>query len=259
MDIFMVFPGVRHLRDEMGVCMTLIEGRDRAMLIDTGYGLHDIKADILRLTDKPLSVYLTHAHHDHALGAGCFDTVHLNEKDMEIYPFYTDEAHRKHVLNGAHGKGLAPDEARFFGLSMAKALPILTQTEELGDMEVRILPCPGHTQGSTMFYIEKYHLLLTGDNWNPCTWLFFPEALGVREYLHNMRCVQKMDFTCCLCSHSEKLHDRAMLDAFLNGLTDDCLKAARPVSITPYEAIDTCEAHPADGQILVFDRQKISQ
>ena len=37
-----VMPGVWHIVDCMGVCMTLLEGENAAMLVDTGYGIEDV-------------------------------------------------------------------------------------------------------------------------------------------------------------------------------------------------------------------------
>ena len=68
-EFIRICKGVTHIRDAMGVCMTLIEGETDAMLVDTGYGTEDVAAFVRTLTDKPLTVLLTHHHHDHALGA----------------------------------------------------------------------------------------------------------------------------------------------------------------------------------------------
>ena len=68
-----VFPGVYHITDAMGVSFTLIEGDERAILFDTGYGTEDAGACVKTLTDKPAKVYLSHGHHDHVLGARWFD------------------------------------------------------------------------------------------------------------------------------------------------------------------------------------------
>ena len=47
----------------------LVEGDERAVLLDTGCGLGDLKAYVESLTDKPYEVVLTHGHVDHAGGA----------------------------------------------------------------------------------------------------------------------------------------------------------------------------------------------
>lgn len=93
-----------------------------------------------------------------------------------------------------------------------------------------------------MVYVPERKLLLSGDDWNPCTWLFFPQALGLREYRSNMRGIQQLPFEKVLCPHRETLYDRWMFDDFFNALTDGNLRAAEPVNIAPYEQIDTCQA-----------------
>ena len=64
-----VLPDVYHIQDCMGVCMTLLVGKDRALLVDTGYGLENVLEMTASITALPVTVLLTHAHHDHALGA----------------------------------------------------------------------------------------------------------------------------------------------------------------------------------------------
>ena len=51
-------PGIRHIRDAMGVCFTLITGTERGLLFDTGYGTEDVGAFVRTLTDQPVTVLL---------------------------------------------------------------------------------------------------------------------------------------------------------------------------------------------------------
>ena len=112
------WPGVWQIQDNMGVCMTLLCGEEQALLIDTGYGLEDVAAYVRTLTDMPLSVMLTHGHHDHALGARWFDRVYLAKADFPVYETYTNEHWRRHVLTGARDKGIAVDEDAFLSAKM---------------------------------------------------------------------------------------------------------------------------------------------
>ena len=50
------------------VKMYLLIGNERALLIDSGYGKIDLKGIVARLTDKPVTLMLTHGHLDHASG-----------------------------------------------------------------------------------------------------------------------------------------------------------------------------------------------
>ena len=86
-----VFPGVYHITDAMGVSFTLIEGDERAILFDTGYGTEDAGACVKTLTDKPVKVYLSHGHHDHVLGARWFDRTWMCREDTEEFILRTGE------------------------------------------------------------------------------------------------------------------------------------------------------------------------
>ena len=39
------FPGIFHIKDALGVCMTLLTGTESALLFDTGCGLEDLYFD----------------------------------------------------------------------------------------------------------------------------------------------------------------------------------------------------------------------
>ncbi|MBR6028864.1 MAG: MBL fold metallo-hydrolase [Clostridia bacterium] len=249
-------PGVCHMEDCMGVCMTLFVGEERALLLDTGYGIEDVAAFVQSLTDKPLQVVLTHGHHDHALGARWFERVSLLPEEIPVYETYTAEKWRKHVLRGAANKGIKPDEATFLGARMAVPEPLEAGDIDLGGLTLRLISCPGHTPGSLMAYVPEHRLLLTGDNWNPCTWLFFAEAVPIRRYRAEMRAaLDKLPFEWVICPHSPEKHRRELLDAFLAGLTDEAIQKAEPFD-AGYPAFDTVRIDLPYDQYIVFDRQK---
>lgn len=261
-----VCPGVTHIRDCMGVCMTLIEGENAALLVDAGYGVENVGVMVRSLIgNKPFDVFLTHHHHDHTLGAYTLRGIPDCEctmfpEDMPAFHIYNGEAKRRQILAAAQGRGLigtdAASEAAF--LQGECELPMTAQPGDidLGGITARIIDCPGHTPGSACVLIPERKLLLTGDDWNPCTWLFFPEALGVLAYRENVRMLQAHDFTHVLCSHQLDLYPRSKFDDFVNNLTDATLDAAKPVAIGGYEHINTRQADVAEGQILVFDWDK---
>lgn len=109
-----------------------------------------------------------------------------------------------------------------------------------------------------MLYVPERGLLLTGDDWNACTWLFFPEALLVREYRRNMRSLLALPFQYVLCPHRSELYERGMLEAFFTGLTDETLLSAKSVDTGGWLGIHTLEAEPAPGLRLAFDAAKFA-
>ena len=48
----------------------LVEGSERALLIDSGLGVGDIGSVVKKLTVKPLAVVASHVHWDHIGGHG---------------------------------------------------------------------------------------------------------------------------------------------------------------------------------------------
>jgi glyoxylase-like metal-dependent hydrolase (beta-lactamase superfamily II) len=63
--------------------MYLLEGEESALLIDTGYGVGNLRSFVEALTDKEIVVANTHFHPDHAAGNGEFELAYVH-KDWEI-------------------------------------------------------------------------------------------------------------------------------------------------------------------------------
>ncbi len=249
-----ILPGVFHIRDTLGVHMTLLTGSEKALLVDTGYGLEDTAAYVRSLTRLPLTVFLTHGHFDHALGSRWFDRVLLLPEEREVYREYTSRAWRVHVLEGA--EGLCADEEGYLRSPMPPCGDAAPGEYDLGSLTAVILACPGHTPGSAMVFMPERRLLLTGDDWNPCTWLFFPEALPPMAYRANMEKLLKLPFDHVLCPHREELYPGKLFRDFVTGLTPEALREARPSDAGKSMGIPTAQALLPEGQSLVFSLEK---
>ena len=251
--------GVWHIRDAMGVCVTLLAGRNGALLIDTAYGLGDLRGFIREITPLEPRVVLTHGHHDHALGAMGFDEVFLLRGDREVYAEYTATGQRKRVLCQAAEKGIAlsPEEReRYLARPMPPARDISEDEIDLGGMTARLIPCPGHTPGSLLVLVPERRLLLTGDNYNPCTWVFFHESLGPRNYRENMRAALALPFDRVLCPHDAAVQPRERMERFFDGIGDEALENAAPSSAGQAAGVETRQAVLPDGQMFVFSWRK---
>ncbi|MGN1191605.1 MAG: MBL fold metallo-hydrolase [Dorea sp.] len=172
--------------------MYLVEGTERAALIDTGSGFGSLKACVEQLTDKPLIVLLTHGHTDHAMGAAEFETVYMNRKDDYIF--------------GPHGD----EKFRWEGVEMSEDYPQVTAEDyiptddvtrfldlkggdcfDLGGVTIEIYDIAGHTRGSVAMLIREERMLLLGDACNSNTFLFEDYSLSVEEYEENLKKLKK--------------------------------------------------------------------
>lgn len=81
--------------------MYLVEGTEKAVLIDTGSGIGSLKARVEQLTDKPVIVLVTHGHVDHAMGAAEFENVYMSHEDDYIYEKHGTDAFRRSCFSTA--------------------------------------------------------------------------------------------------------------------------------------------------------------
>ena len=250
-------PGVFHIRDVMGVWMTLLKGSDRALLFDTGYGLEDVSAFVSSLTGLPLHVLLSHAHHDHVMGARFFPSVSILEAEQETAREYTGEKWRRKVLAEALAAGIDVCAEEYLHADMPAFVSAGEGCIQLGGLTAQIIACPGHTPGSAVIYVPERELLLTGDDWNPCTWLFFPEALGAVQYRENISKLLDLPFRHILCPHSDRLCAREELEAFVHALSDEALSGAPSCGEGAAMGIHTAQISVPGGDRFVYDRRKV--
>ena len=74
--------------DQPLICY-LVEGSERALLIDTMMGWGDLRGYCKKLTDKPVILVNTHSHPDHILGNFQFDRCYIHHRDIAAFWEYT--------------------------------------------------------------------------------------------------------------------------------------------------------------------------
>lgn len=179
---------VTAIRSLTGEILYLVRGRDRAILIDTGVGVRGLRALVESLTDKPLTVLLTHGHVDHAMGAGEFDEVHLNILDLPVYREMAGlEVRREYIAMGL-GERVQMLEDGDFVSPFPVNVRAMNDGEvfDAGDLQVQALHFPGHTPGMTAFLIVDERVLVLGDGCNQRTFMFDHNSVSVEEYRDNV-------------------------------------------------------------------------
>jgi glyoxylase-like metal-dependent hydrolase (beta-lactamase superfamily II) len=191
-------------------------GTKKAVVIDTGTGLGDLKALVGELTDLPVSVINTHTHWDH---------VGANSQFGEIFCYNHPECIGKLTI-GVSNKRLRPS---ITGDSIWKPLPkhIDTNTWEippvhptfvfedghvfdLGGRTLEVIYTPGHSPGSVCLLDKKNRILFTGDTFFPGPLYAHPEDVNIEDYIAS---IQKME------AHL------AEYDLVCSGHNDPCVKS----------------------------------
>ncbi len=198
-DIARIAEGLYEIGEFDCDSMFLIVGEERALLIDAGIGLGDLRCAIAELTDKPVDLALTHNHLDHVCHAPLFGQAYIHPLDngASAAPAPSAENRRNYINFIAKRSGktypYSLDEDLYEGdFSTVKLLPLEDQQVfDLGNRRVTAYLCSGHTEGSCVFLDEKSRTLLLGDAVN-CNLLYgkkvpVERALSFLQRLEDMK------------------------------------------------------------------------
>ncbi|MBR1929906.1 MAG: MBL fold metallo-hydrolase [Lachnospiraceae bacterium] len=243
------------------VYVYLVEGSRSAALIDTGFGVGSLRQYVESLTDLPVTVLLTHGHLDHAGGAGEFEEVYLNYKDLELARQHTSIAVRS--AGFCEGKNVHSSFEFVPPKPVEEYLPLTDgQRFELGGMTVTMLELPGHTPGSMCVLLEELRTMLLGDACNSLGFLQLPGSLSVAEYGRAMKEFAKHEeqFDTTWYSHPHNFGGKEIIQETIQ-LCDEIVSGVR--CGIPYGTSDTGKCvliarevdeneHPKDGKTANF-------
>lgn len=211
----------------------LITGSDRALVIDTMYGLENLKEAVRTLTDLPLMLVNTHGHFDHIYGNLYFDKAYLHPADMELAQAYFKA---KEFQKQMAQSGRKP--AEFVPIQDGAVL-------DLGGICLEVYETPGHTPGSIVLLDRKDRILFSGDTVIEQTWMQLPECCKMEVLLHSLNRIQELrpHFDYVLCGHSHGPEDASLCEAQLRAVQEIC--NGQDQKDEPYEFYGgTCMAHP---------------
>lgn len=126
----------------------LIEGEERALLIDAGTYMPKLDRIAAMLTDKPVMLALTHLHGDHAGAIDCFPEIWMNPNDTVLIP--NPNPYKGKINYLADGEII-----------------------DLGGRQIEVMYTPAHTSGSTTFFDKEHHYGFSGDAFGSTNLLLF--------------------------------------------------------------------------------------
>lgn len=162
------------------VWMYLINGPKRALLVDTSFGVGDLKGLIHHLIgEKELIVCNTHAHFDHCYGNAQFEKVYCHEYEVPDMKTKNNAHIWDYLLNQTGAPLQVADRM------IEPGMPIFTEFDPQDIIEyhpyeiigipdghlfdlgegylVEAVLLPGHTPGQCGFYDHQTHCIFTGD------------------------------------------------------------------------------------------------
>jgi hydroxyacylglutathione hydrolase len=145
--------------------MYIVEGQDKAMLIDTGTKCADLDQIVKKITQKPLLVVLTHNHPDHAGNVNYFEEAYMHPLDT-VVPIGVPFKGKYHFMK----------EGDVF---------------DLGNRQLEVYLMPGHTPGSIILIDKADGVCYSGDAFGSGqVWLQLVPHTPMKEYL---RSCQRME------------------------------------------------------------------
>ena len=182
--------------EDGGVRMFLLEGNEKALLIDSGMNVHNAKDIAESLTSLPVFLINTHADGDHVGSNEQFDSFFMHPAEI---PNYTKYERKGTIIPVEEGDII-----------------------DLGGRKLKIIHIPGHTPGSIGILDIDARVLISGDpvQQNGKIFMFGPSR-SMEEYIKSLEHLKDYEgeFDELWPSHSDipispeliqKLHDGAI-------------------------------------------------
>jgi glyoxylase-like metal-dependent hydrolase (beta-lactamase superfamily II) len=245
-----VAPNTWRIVDHATVNVYLVIGRDRAALIDTGYGRANLHRYVQSLTSLPLTVVNTHGHGDHSGADAQFGAVLAHPAD-----FADIERTAASVQRSRSRDPEVPAVDQFDYASDAKPLALSPVKDgdilDLGGRQLEIIETPGHTAGEIVLLDRANQQLFAGDHINRLVWLQLPNCLPLEIYLASLEklAAREADFATIMPGHNEPF-DRGVLKEKIA-----CVKGILAGTIG--DEAYTYGASYSHGRIAKFERSSV--
>jgi hydroxyacylglutathione hydrolase len=193
--------------------MYLIEGDEKALLIDTGTKCEKLDEVIRHIIQKPVYVVITHAHSDHAGNIRYFNEIYLHPADTVLL----DKSYKGkvHFVNDGYNF-------------------------DLGNRLIQVSHMPAHTPGSIVLLDKKTGSCFSGDAFGSgLVWLQLRPYSPILTYINSLKKMEQLmdqGITKIYCGHYpyiKKAFGKDYIDAMLK-LAESLYNGTAPQA-KPYE------------------------
>ena len=159
----------------------LLCGSKRAVLIDSGLGVGNIRKITDRLTSLPITVITTHVHWDHIGGHKNFEYIAVHEAESEwlttAFPITLNQVKDNLLLKPCD----FPSDFSIENYEIFQGTPqkVLHDRDyiNIGNRRIEVIHTPGHSPGHCCFYESDRKYLYSGDLiYKGCLDAFYPST-----------------------------------------------------------------------------------
>ncbi len=199
----------------------LLCGQEKALLIDTGLGVSNIRKIVDSLTELPVMAVTTHIHWDHIGGHRYFDhiAVHELEKDWLAVKFPIPLQVVKNNLTKFSCDFPAEFELDAYRIFQGEPQRILSDGDwlNLGNRNIQVIHTPGHSPGHCCFYEPDRGYLFSGDLiYKGCLDAFYPST-DPQLFYDSVKRVRKYEITRVLPGHHQLHIPVSLIDEIESG------------------------------------------
>ncbi|MDR1416558.1 MAG: MBL fold metallo-hydrolase [Prevotellaceae bacterium] len=225
--------------------MYIVEGSQRALLIDAGTKCDSLDKIVRKITQKPLDVAITHKHIDHAGNIRYFDEVFMHPLDSAV---------RMEI----------PFSGKYRWLKDGDAF-------DLGNRTIEVYLMPGHTPGSIILVDKAINAVYSGDAFGSGqVWLQLRPHVPMKTYYESCARMEKImreqGVTKIYCGHYPYLKRALGADYMVamrdlaKRLSEGDAAGSRPYQM-PFKTDIACDkpAMVANGMaMIVYDSENIN-
>ncbi len=168
----------------------LIEGSERALLIDGLSGVGSLKAFVRELTELPVTLVNTHGHVDHIGADFEYKEVYIAPEDIPLMYAHSDMEMRLGFARGGAMFSPLPTEPRLSDVTVPGPVKTLPMKDgdifDLGGVKLEVIAVPGHTWGTVVFLDRDRRIVYSGDACNCNTLVYGEESASIEEYKESL-------------------------------------------------------------------------